>query len=601
MNNYFKLNAVLNILLMLLVLSGCEKTHQSGFPTTLEEIEKSIKISKQIAIESSGIVESAISKANNQGGIVDPYEIASSIALIEGVMSATPNPEGTGIIIAHKDSTFSNIPIVTKDDSRLFHVENKSIDGIKMYIKSDLSPLIMPYGKGNALILAPFQDSFNTDLTKITQLLQSAGYTVDQFLNEDATLERFRGTFLSNYDIVYISTHGLADLYTWGGIKSTLLLTRTLNDADVLNSITSSERNSLAAFTINGTSYIAISAPWLSLTTRSAFRYSWVFADACESSMVDDGPTSLSEAFLNIGVEGYNGYDASINASFANQIAITMFDKFSSGVSFTDASDGVRKDPTLNLLTWTIGIGGLDKSFNVNSFDDNQIDVLPFSICNPRGEVSDIDGNSYKTVKIGDQWWMAENLKTTRYNDGTEIPHVTDNIEWENEWWLFIPGKTDMYCDYDNNPSNSDIYGRLYNWFVGAATNPKNVCPTGWHVPSDLEWYTLVLYFDPSATLTDSDFSEAGGNLKEPGTEHWLSPNWGAVYKTGFNALPGGVRNFSDGSYELLNYRGCWWTATATESDDLGWDLCMMYETRYIYHNHHTKSYGFSIRCLKDN
>jgi uncharacterized protein (TIGR02145 family) len=607
MKNHFKFKIVLNILIISLVLFSCEKpkNKENKFPTTPDEIEESVKISQQISKESSVIVESAISKANNQGGIVDPYEIAKSIALIEGVMSATPNPTGSGIIIEHKDSTFSNILIVTKNDSRLFHVaENKSIDGIKMHTKNSLAPLIMPYGKGNALILAPFQDSFKTDLTKITQLLQAAGYTVDQFLNEDATLERFRETFLSNYDLVYISTHGLANLYTWGGTKSTLLLTRTLNDADVLNSVTPSERNYLAAGTINGTDYIAISAPWLYLTARLGFRNSWVFADACESSLVDEGPASLSEAFLHLSAMGYNGYDVSLNATFANQIAITMFDKFSSGVSFTEASDGVRKDPTLNLLTWTIGIGGLDKSFNVNSFDDNQINVVPFYICNPRGEVSDNDGNSYKTVKIINQWWMAENLKTRKYNDGTEIPHVTDNVEWENtvEWWRPRLGtQTGMYCDYDNNPSNSDTYGRLYNWFVGASTNPKNVCPTGWHVPSDIEWHTLILYFDPSATLTNSDFSEAGGNLKEPGTEHWLSPNEGAVYRTGFNALPGGYRG-RDGDFELIRSRGFWWSATSHQSNELAaGDREMMYQTRYVYHNYHEKSYGFSIRCLKDN
>ncbi|MBK7713274.1 MAG: fibrobacter succinogenes major paralogous domain-containing protein [Bacteroidales bacterium] len=99
--------------------------------------------------------------------------------------------------------------------------------------------------------------------------------------------------------------------------------------------------------------------------------------------------------------------------------------------------------------------------------------------------VYDIDGNVYGIVTIGSQVWMNENLKTTKYNDGFTIPNIAD----EQEWYVSFNGAS---CDYDNNAINSDIYGKLYNWYTVASTNPKNVCPAGWHVPSDEEWTVLI-------------------------------------------------------------------------------------------------------------
>ena len=123
--------------------------------------------------------------------------------------------------------------------------------------------------------------------------------------------------------------------------------------------------------------------------------------------------------------------------------------------------------------------------------------------------VQDIDGNNYLTVTIGTQIWMAENLRTTKYNDGTAIPLVTDNTTWAN---LTTPA----YCWYNNDAkTNGSTYGALYNWY---SVNTKKLCPTGWHVPNDTEWTTLTTYLGGTAV--------AGGKLKETGTAHWYSPNF---------------------------------------------------------------------------
>ena len=167
---------------------------------------------------------------------------------------------------------------------------------------------------------------------------------------------------------------------------------------------------------------------------------------------------------------------------------------------------------------------------------------------NPPVSVTDINGNVYNIVTIGTQTWMAENLKTTKYNDGTAIPNVTVDATW-------AALTTGAYSDYSNTPANSTTYGRLYNWYVVdnnpatkvASNGGKNVCPTSWHVPTDAEWTILTTYLGGE--------SIAGGKLKETGTAHWNSPNTGATNETGFTTLPSGLRYY-DGSYFLIGYDG---------------------------------------------
>lgn len=195
--------------------------------------------------------------------------------------------------------------------------------------------------------------------------------------------------------------------------------------------------------------------------------------------------------------------------------------------------------------------------------------------------VTDIDGNIYKTVKIGDQWWMAENLKTTKYNDGADIPNVTDNTEWVNH-------TTPAYCWYDNDISYKNPYGALYNWY---SVNTGKLAPTGWHVASDAEWTTLTDYLGGE--------SVAGGKLKETGSSHWDSPNTGATNVTGFSALPAGFR-YKDGAFYYIVYYGIWWSSTEYSTNN-AWYRYMYFDIIKVNRiNYYTKEYGFSVRCVKD-
>jgi uncharacterized protein (TIGR02145 family) len=207
------------------------------------------------------------------------------------------------------------------------------------------------------------------------------------------------------------------------------------------------------------------------------------------------------------------------------------------------------------------------------------------AILSDTSSISDIDGNTYRTIKLWDQWWMAENLKVTKYTDGTPIPTETDNTAWGN---LTNPG----YCWYNNDSAiNAESYGALYNWYT---VNTGNLCPTGWHVPADSEWTTLIEKLGGEKS--------AGGRLKEAGTAHWTSPNTGATNESGFTALPGGYRDYS-GIFNGISGRGGWWTASESEYSPLNdaRNRTIDYTGVNVRNRSDSKKYGFSVRCVKDS
>jgi len=194
--------------------------------------------------------------------------------------------------------------------------------------------------------------------------------------------------------------------------------------------------------------------------------------------------------------------------------------------------------------------------------------------------VTDIDGNTYKTIKIDDQWWMAENLKVTHYNNENEIPTGYSDSEWKNL-------STGAYAVYDDAPSNADIYGNLYNWYT--VDDSRGVCPAGWHVPSDDEYTVLTDYLGGSA----------GGKMKEAGLDHWNSPNTGATNESGFTGLPAGYRCKLDGSYINMGNLGYFWASTDNNSG--AWKRQLKYDNSTVNRSSGAnKRNGFSIRCLKD-
>ncbi len=201
------------------------------------------------------------------------------------------------------------------------------------------------------------------------------------------------------------------------------------------------------------------------------------------------------------------------------------------------------------------------------------------------------DSQTYNTVLIGNQCWMSENL------------NIGDMVEGQYD--QFNDGDFDKYC-YDNDTLNCDTYGGLYQWaemvqYLNEASNTNSwnpvptgnvqgICPTGWHLPTDVEWTTLTDYLGGT--------NVAGGKMKETGTTHWNSPNTGATNESGFTALPGGLRN-SSGSLYYLGSRGHWWSSTES-SGTIAWSRYLYYDYDQVIRNNNGKTNGFSVRCLKN-
>jgi uncharacterized protein (TIGR02145 family) len=208
--------------------------------------------------------------------------------------------------------------------------------------------------------------------------------------------------------------------------------------------------------------------------------------------------------------------------------------------------------------------------------------------------VSDTDGNTYNTVQIGTQCWTKENLRVTKYNDGTVIPLDNSGGTAGNEsgqtWGSRTTGARTIY---EHSASNLTTYGYLYNWYAAkgintsGSTSYKNLCPAGWHVPSDGEWTALTTFLGGE--------SIAGGKMKSTGTTLWASPNTGATNVSGFTGLPGGFRN-NDGRFLIISDRACFWGA-----DDYASRRELYSNGGSVNSSTSSKSVGFSIRCLRDN
>jgi len=195
---------------------------------------------------------------------------------------------------------------------------------------------------------------------------------------------------------------------------------------------------------------------------------------------------------------------------------------------------------------------------------------------------TDADTNNYATVTIGNQVWMAENLKTTVYNDGSSIPLVTGSTDWA---FLSTPG----YCWYSN------YTGALYNWY---AVNTAKLAPVGWHVPTDDEWKQLEMelgMIQEQANATGPRGTNQGAQLKSQ--SGWNS-NGNGSNTSGFSALPGGCR-YSNGGFYVLGAGGYWWTSTQFSTTD-AWDRIMSSDNDIVYRFDNLKTHGFSVRCVKD-
>ena len=294
-------------------------------------------------------------------------------------------------------------------------------------------------------------------------------------------------------------------------------------------------------------------------------------------------PSSITSSYATVGgIITYNGgstitesgivYSKSQNPTINNTKIINT----TTNNSFTTTLTGLTQLTTYYVRAYAINNQGISYGYQIN-FTTAKKTINT-------GSVSDVDGNTYNTVTIGSQVWMTSNLKTTKFNNGTPIPNITDSLIWNN-------ATSSGYCWYNNSISNKQPYGALYNYY---SVNTSNLCPTGWHIPSDVEWDTLISFLGGS--------NVAGGKMKEVGNTHWVSPNIGATNSSVFTALPSGAR---DGYYfNYLTNSGVWWSSTLVPSNNpsytIGNNYTLTNSSVNVYKQVSMKSDGNAVRCVGD-
>lgn len=242
--------------------------------------------------------------------------------------------------------------------------------------------------------------------------------------------------------------------------------------------------------------------------------------------------------------------------------------------SFTSKAEGLAENTTYYVRSYATNSQGTSYGSSVSFTTQKEIEST----------VTDIDGNTYHTITIGQQVWMIENLKTTKYRNGDPIPNVTSDNEWINL-------QTGAYCDYENNSGNSSVYGKLYNRY--AVLDKRNIAPNGWHVPYHFDWDVLTIHLSPGINIVDE--------LKESGTTHWQSPNSSATNGSGFTALPGGYRDRTDGKFLLLGSVAYWWnSARDTDLVQFAMGRFLSEDSNNLGSLFVTPSFGLSVRCVKD-
>ena len=236
------------------------------------------------------------------------------------------------------------------------------------------------------------------------------------------------------------------------------------------------------------------------------------------------------------------------------------------------------------ILLGNVGFSQLDSVYVVkNGFVTHAIkqsDVDSIIFYRPVTPITDLDGNVYTSVTIGTQEWMSENLRTTKYSDGTAIPNITDTTAWSNL-------STGAWCYYDNDSSNDATYGKLYNWY---AVETGKLCPTGWHVPTDAEWTILTDY------LTANGHNETEGKALKA-TSGWNSGGNG-TNNYGFLGLPGGNR-YTFGDFSAIGSNGRWWSSSQLSTYN-AWSRFLDSSNDNVNRDYNDKKNGFSVRCLRD-
>ena len=433
------------LLIVSITLFGCgqDAIDDEGF--TSEEIEV-------IVAEAETIVEASLTDAIQGDGLVDPDDIAEEIELLEDVVSAEAY-ENT-ILLNLTDGTELYYFFVDNTDDRWFTTNDTKAsksEPLKSKSQTTTSDIIKPYGSGKALILAPFQFQHKKDIETISNTLEDAGYITDPYINEDADLDKFRGSFMSAYDIVIIFTHGGAS--SPKGVNTISIVTGEKVSDNKTNQLKKQGKKGWKKSTCSGVEglYYGITPKWLFETTYSPayFRNTWIFVNGCLTSFWDNSVEgSLSKAFFDLGAEAYNGYKQIMYGTDVKLISRSMVEYFCSGLSFKDASESTKENVIIDKQSLLY-----DKTITTHTFDALQKNApTPFYIVPPDGyqvlpsvNLSSIDNVTGSTADCncevtyegwrrvtasGVCWSTSQNptIANSKTTDGTGLGTYTSNI-----------------------------------------------------------------------------------------------------------------------------------------------------------------------------
>ncbi len=296
------------------------------------------------------------------------------------------------------------------------------------------------------------------------------------------------------------------------------------------------------------------------------------FIASCDSG--DTSPTKIIDISIKNAPSKSDYYKGEKLDLAGLIVSLTMDNGESTDIPFADfESNGLTTSPT----NQSVIINETEIQITHSETGNSMTQAISYFTLN------DIEGNNYPLVKIGEQIWLGENLRTTKFNDGEEIPLLEGYSLWEGidypaYWW------------YENDATNANPYGALYSWYT---VETEKLCPSGWHVPSDNEWTELIDFLGGREV--------AGGKMKRTGLEYWKDPNTAATNESGFSAVAGGCVHAEE--FYAIRAFGYWWTSTVHEKSPartMVGDVVILYDEPGAYLSSYFADYGRSVRCIKD-
>ncbi|MDD4848505.1 MAG: FISUMP domain-containing protein [Bacteroidales bacterium] len=487
-------------------------------------------------------------------------------------------------------------------------ITESQISDLQNYLITEIDPAFIAWDKTTGIVItesqiSDLQNYITTELDPIYSSSIAAGITANDTSNWNSKLAQELDPQFNAWDKttgIVITENQISDLQDYITVETDPVYTTSIaagiDENDIIN------WNSKLSNEVQTLSHVAALNNSVNTQIKN-MQNPTDPQDAATKAYVDALIAAFNEtiAALEDRIELLENHLPAVNTANVTQISGTA--AFCGGDIISDGGSiilgcgvcwSTTENPTINdahtsdtyqsnsfvshITGLTINTNYFVRAYVINSNGINYGEQKMFitnSIINGEG-VTDLDGNYYSSVIIGNQEWMAENLKTTKYNDGSVIPYVPNGEEW-------VIINSPAYCWHSNDISNKDMYGALYNWY---AVNTRKLCPTGWHVPSDNELTTLRNFVG----------SPEGTKLKS--TSGWLDGGNG-IDLLGFTALPAGFRYWNNEDYYAIGYKIYLWSASESDNNN-AWEQGIYHDSNYLHRNARNKHYGFSVRCVKD-